>query len=225
MNRKLLLGGLLAIIIIGLAGFALTNLSSAPTTDQDQSEVVATVNGQNITRQELDSEIKQLQADPTIQIPKVDDVKNYAQFELNILNQLINDRLLLTQAEESGFVAKNDEIDSQLDLIKSQFASPALFSSQLSQFDLTEADLTKNIERQIILGQYLDQLATENNITVSDEEVKTFFDTQVASQNPEATLEDVALQIETALKQQKLQVIASNLVETLRTTAEIEILI
>lgn len=225
MNRKLLLGGLLVIIIIGLAGFALSNLSFDRSPDQDQSEVVATVNGQNITRQDLNAEIKQIEADPTIQIPDIKDVEARGQFEVTVLNQLINDHLLLAQAKEAGFTADSGEIDSQLNLIKSQFASPALFSNQLNQFDLTENDLTKNIERQIILGQYFDQLAIENNIVVSAEEIQTFFDEQVASQNPEATLEDVALQIEVALKQQRLQDIASNLVANLRNTAQIEILI
>lgn len=226
MNKKLLLGGLLAIILVGLIGFVATNLKTdSDLPNEDQSETVATVNGKEISRHDLEIAIKQIQSDPTATVPSVEDSVARAEFELTVLNQIINDTLMLELAEKAGFKAGDDAIDSQLGLIKSQFASPALFSNQLNQFDLTEADLKENVRQQIVLGQYLEQLATEHNLSVSAEEIQTFFDEQIASQGIDASLEEVSLQIETAIKQQKLQTIATNLVESLRANAQIEILI
>jgi peptidyl-prolyl cis-trans isomerase C len=135
--------------------------------------VVAKVNGTPIAKAELIKMADQIHAQMAPNQPET------AEFYRKVLDQLVSNELLLEEAKSAGITATDEEVNKQVSELKGRFPSPEKYQEELKKEGLTEADLAKQAREAFVL-QKLVETKVVNDIKVTDQEVKAFYD-----QNPD----------------------------------------
>ncbi|WP_324716362.1 peptidylprolyl isomerase [Carboxydochorda subterranea] len=144
------LAGLVGLAIaLGLfaAGYFTYATLAAPGKD-----VVARVNGDPITREQLTSELER-------------------QAGSSILQQMIGRRLVLQEMSRRGVQVGKAEIDAEMGRIRDQFPSAQAYEDALKRYGVTEEELRQEVELNLgvrALGRL--------GVSVSDAEVRQYFD-------------------------------------------------
>ncbi len=160
--------------------------------------VAAIVNGSPVTNLELQMRLNQ-------------------QFRSQTLNQLINEKIILSEAAKNNVVVTEADVSKKISEIETSVGGAQAFDSILSQ----QGQNRQNIRQQIKLQLSIEKLYA-NEATVSAEEVTGFIEqnaeqlraTDSAGQQKEAT---------DALKSQKLSQLFAEKFQELRTKAKIQI--
>jgi peptidyl-prolyl cis-trans isomerase C len=154
--------------------------AAAPTAPEQQPlapekipAVVAKVNGTPIAKGELIKMADQIHAQMAPNQPQT------ADFYRKVLDQLVSNELLLEEAKTAGITATDEEVNKQVGELKGRFPSPEKYQEELKKEGLTEADLTKQAREAFVL-QKLVESKVVNDVKVTDQEVKAFYD-----QNPD----------------------------------------
>jgi hypothetical protein len=193
----------------------------------DPGTLVASVNGIPVTRGELDEKIEQVRgtfpegsADPTAD----------AGFELQLLDEVLNLKLLVATAEARGLTASDEQVEKEIQSLKDAFGGDEAFTQQLAQNNMTTEQLRENMHNELLIRQLVDNETTIKTVTVTDEEVKAEYTTAVNSAGPEGAstvppFEQVQEMIKAQLTQKKSALIVQAYIETLRAGADIKILL
>lgn len=160
--------------------------------------IAATVNGSPITNLELQMRLNQA-------------------FRTQILNQLINEKIILSEAAKNNVLVSDQEIENKISEIETSVGGTQTLDAMLTQ----QGQTRESIKQQIKLQLTIEKLYA-NEATVSAEEV-----TQFIEQNKETlrATDSAGQQKESydALKNQKLTQIFSQKFEELKTKAKIQI--
>ena len=157
----------LALILVSAVGFAADK--KAP------GDRVAVVNGTIITQAEFDRvlgyELRRT-AQSGQQIPGA----QMAKIENSILDSLIVGELLFQESKKKGIQVKPETVTEQLMTIKQRFPSEAEFKKALEANNMTESKISTDIKRDMAIQQLLDK-EVDQKVQITDEESKTFYDT------------------------------------------------
>ncbi len=189
---------------------------------QENSQVVAKINGKEIMREDLDFQIQKVAQSQQVPIPEegTEERKNFEQKELD---HMINDTLITQEAKKQDFQFKQEEIDSRYSALAGQVGGEEKLKKAVESMGTTIEQLKENLRNQIIVEQYLNSIKEKNNIAVTDEEVKEFYEKQVVPQNQGVELKDVEQRIRQVLEQQKLNEPLSEIIQNLRKEADITV--
>jgi foldase protein PrsA len=113
---------------------------------------VVTVNGDNITKADLDAK---LEAGPQGK---------------QVLNQLVQSKLVDQYAKDNNVTVTDAEIQKKEDDIKAKM-QPGQFEQVLKQQGLTEADVKTILRQTVVISK-----AVDKDIHVSDADIKAYFD-------------------------------------------------
>lgn len=176
MRKKILLFLLVLFLLISTSW---GQLEIPPKGDEVLDRIVAVVGNQII----LESELKAQLALYTTQFGV--DLKDEAkrkELEKELLEQMINDNLLLIQAQKDTTIDVTPKevetaVEEQLKKVKSQFSSEEAFQDQLKTEGLTENELKKKYKEQIKKQMLIDRLTSKklSKVSVSTKEVKDFY--------------------------------------------------
>ncbi|GAB6179116.1 peptidylprolyl isomerase [Desulfotomaculum defluvii] len=143
----------------------------------NKANIVATVNGKDITRQELDKQAnlvfegyKQQGFDVTTEENK----EMRTQLEQNILEDMITKELVLQEAEKQKLAPTKEEIDKKLAEIKKGFPNEEEYKKALEQTKVTEAYLRE----QLVLEESSRKLYEKVTADVkkpTEEEITAFY--------------------------------------------------
>ncbi len=113
------------------------------------NKILAVVNDEVITNQELNDFLSPLyvQYEATYKGKELEE--KIAQAQKEMLNQLIDDKLILQEAKKENIIVSDNEIEEKIEELKQRFTSPELFLAALEQQNLTLNKLE---------GLYRDQL-------------------------------------------------------------------
>ncbi len=142
---------------------------------ESSSDNVAVVNGDAIRKVEFDSEMSMVkkrfveQGKPLTE-DQIDKIGK------SLLENLINQALLFQASKESGIRIEEKAITDQLQKIKQRFPSETEFENTIKNFNLTLEDIKSQIGRKLAIGEFIDKKVGQN-IVVSDDESKTYYDT------------------------------------------------
>ncbi|MRH41939.1 hypothetical protein GH741_04530 [Aquibacillus halophilus] len=199
---------------------ATPDVPEAETVDEDT--IVATVNGEEING----SKYNQMYNQTLLMFQQYgQEASDAAQVKEQTINSLIEQELLLQEAESKGIEASSSDVNENLEEIKSQFETNEEFEQQLEQLKLTEQSLKEQLAYEIKLNQYIEQEITGTEVT--EEEVQEYYD-QLVSQQGEGEappFEEVQQQLKEQLVQQKERSQLGTLIESLKEQSEIETLI
>lgn len=144
-----------------------------PVAATSPDDAVAKVGATVITRKELDRAFTVLVAQNRIQAGSTPEAVKEAQKAA--LDQLIYADLLYQQ----GMIAPPADLDKQIEFKMSQnkakFGSPAEFEAALKESGVTEKELAEISRKDIVISSYIETKIVPT-ITVTDEEIKKFYD-------------------------------------------------
>lgn len=185
LKRSYVIGLIVAVAVIALIYFARNYM------------VVATVNGQPITRFAV---IKELESQGGKQISE----------------SLITETLVRQKAKEQGIQATQEELDKEIKNLEDLYKNQGQELNQvLTMRGMTRQDLEKQIELKI----FLDKLAGKPK--VSDEEVQAFIEENNEAYGGNLTPEDV----KTQLLEQKMSEMTAAYITNLQKDANIQYII
>lgn len=140
----------------------------------DSSRYIARVNGVGILREDYDNALAQTQqqlAASGQQLAATDlDV-----LRRQILDQLIAEELIYQEALALEITATEEQVNAQIQQIKSQFATDEQWQNALAQSGTTEEDLRDSLERQLMIQQVVG-LQLESDQQVTADEIQTFYE-------------------------------------------------
>ncbi|MFC4775943.1 peptidylprolyl isomerase [Paenibacillus sp. GCM10023252] len=141
---------ILAIALVAVSIFAFTN-------DGASGEAVATVNGVDITKDQL--------YDAMVVSGGASTVDN-----------LITNELIKQEADKAKVTVTDEDVNKEIDTLKKQFNTEEEFNAALAQYNMTIDDLKRDAKSQVQIKKIL-----EPKTKVSDEDIQKFYDENKAS--------------------------------------------
>lgn len=178
-------------------------------------DVVAVVNGEEITQEEFDARLAQAQANA--QGGEVD--------RAQMVETMINTELILQDAAAQGITVSDQDVEEYYqNQVLAGGTTEAQLEQQLSQSGFTIANLKEDIHDQLVIQAYIEANAS-SDADISDQQVQDYYD-QLAEQQPEGSefpaLADVETQIRQQLQSQQQNQVIQQILDELRADADIE---
>ena len=169
MRRLLKKKIILLLIVLGLH----TPLLSAQ--EQLLDRVIAVVNQEVITQSEFDALFFPLRAqlESAYQGPELEAQLRSVQQKL--ISQLIEDKLVLSEAKKRGVEVTDEEVNEKLDEFKKQFGVEQDFNTALKAQGLDVNSFKARLRDQIAI-QKLHYVEVQRKVIVSPVEIKNYFD-------------------------------------------------
>ncbi len=158
-----------------LAGLLVT--ASCGSDSSASADVVARVNGKDITTSQLEKQV-QSRLNGSDQPQSSEEQQD---LKLQVLNQLIIDQILLETASAAGLSATDAEVDVKFNESKSQYTEEK-FQDLLKEQKVTVDDLRSELRKSITIEKLVNKEIT-SKISVTDAEIKNFYDKNKQSFN------------------------------------------
>ena len=196
-------------------------------------DVVAEVNGEDISGEEFsknyESQFQQLamQSQMTGEEPDQDELKQQA------LDMMINSELLVSEAEDEGYTASEDDVDEYLDDMAEENgmdSSDDLMEEFESQ-GLDEDQVRQDVHKEVLMDQVVETIDSDEP---TDDDLQEMYDTQVEqleAMNEQAedgeeqevpSFEELKPDLEEQASQQKENEAVEKHLDELREDADIE---
>ena len=162
------------VLYLALACGAMVSLQgsvSGEAPPSPEQKIAARVNGSIITYQDLDSEFR---ARAQVSFETVQDDPRAQAARKQLLEHLIDEQLLLAEAERQKLQVTTAMVDERYDNIRSRFPSEEAFNQALSSSGITAQKLKVNIRQGLLRQQVIDQEVFQK-VSVSPEELRSFF--------------------------------------------------
>ena len=160
---------LLTLLCCFFISFTTVSFAENPSKDSKPS-LVAEFEGQKIMREELVSFIKTYLPEQGISLKDTD----MREIEKQMLQNLINRKLLLALAREKHLTPSEDIIREQIEKTKAAAGSEEVFLQELQKRRLTEKSLRDGLIEDLSIVQYLNQFVF-NSINISETDVKAAY--------------------------------------------------
>ncbi len=138
----------------------------------DKGKIAATVNGVEITRQKLLSKINEKL--PLITVHQRISEKRFSEIREQILNQLIDEELLVQEAKRRGIKVTRDELNRQINLMKSRYPDQKIFEQELSKTGQSYKQWVEKVKRRLLIRK-LWQVAVTQQVHVTDRDVYAYY--------------------------------------------------
>jgi len=140
-----------------------------------EDKIVAVVNNEVITqkdlneflaftRMELSTEYKGRELETKIQTMKLD-----------LLERLIEDRLILQEAKKSNININQERIKARLEEIKKNYRSETDFQNAIVKQGITQADIENKIREQFLMFSIIEE-KIKNKIVINPNEITAFYE-------------------------------------------------
>lgn len=137
----------------------------------ERDKVVAKVNGERITEREINRLIEH-GGMKTPQTPHEQEIQKMVRTE--ILNQLINERLMIQAAKREKIKVDRSEVMKDYEAIVKTFPSEDDYLKRLKEKGITKDFILKSIEKDIMVAKFTDKLA--KGISITENELKEYYE-------------------------------------------------
>ena len=150
-------------------------LASAHKTFAVDDAIVAVVNSEIITLRDLREYIRSTYVGLVAEGYSDDKIKKIMlDLEINGLNKLIEDKLILSKANETKIEVRPQLVDDKLNSVKSKYASEQTFEESLVNHGVTLTDLRNKIEEQLKVQFAIDHFI-RSKLYVNPKEVTEYY--------------------------------------------------
>ena len=160
------------ILVMALVLTGLPFLASAAETI---NKFVAVVNDEVITQQDVDQLLAVMYAQYSQEFKGDELLQKMEQVKKDILNQIVEDKLVLSRAKELGIKITEAEIDERLDYIKKGFPSEEEFYKTLETQGVTMSNLKDRYRDQIMMKKLVDY-EVRSKISVLPSDVSAYYE-------------------------------------------------
>lgn len=216
MNNKNILGLILVVLVVFGSWYFLSSKNV-------NGEVVAVVNGEKILNSEYQNLRSQISNQQGLDLANMDE-KTSSELQKYVVDSLISKVLLKQAVDKSGISVSDEDVNGRIEMIKGQFEDNAGYEKALSDNGITENDLLSQIKDEIAVQSYLEKELTLSSIKLSDSDAKDAYD-RIAAVQEVPPFEEVKSEVEMSLLQEKQMELINGLIDRLKSSAEIEVLI
>ena len=163
-------------LLVLLASLCLS-LAACSSKASVSEDVVASVNGKEITNAELEKAY-QGRINGAQQLPTPEEAQA---LKFQLITQMINDEILLQMASSSGLTATDAEVETKFTDLKSQYTEEQ-FQTMLKDQKMTADDIKAEMRKGLTVEKLITKEITQR-INVSDAEIKDLFEKNKASFN------------------------------------------
>ena len=153
-----------SLLSTSLALFAVAACHKAPSPD-----VMATVNGKEIPRSELEKAYKASIGDN----PQEPSTEQANIVRLNLLRQMIDSEILQQRAAKLNLVASDEDVNAKLTEFKARFTQEG-FDNELKQNNMTIDDLKTQIRRSLTETKLINK-EIESKINITDADIGNYY--------------------------------------------------
>jgi len=141
--------------------------------------ILAVVNDDLITLKDMHEYLSSIYFQLRASGKSPEDIKKImADVEKNSLQQLIDDKLVITEANRKKIIVREKMVNDRLKEMKSRFASEEEFTSALLSEGMTISDLKKQVTDQI-KTKYLIEMEVREKIFVNPQEVTDYYNKNI----------------------------------------------
>ena len=144
---------------------------------ESSGDAMAKVNGKKILR----ADVEKYYHNQTSQSPQQPSDEEAASLHLAILKQLIDEEIMMQQAEKLGLLATDEEVNSKVNEVKAPYTQEQ-FQQRLKERGLTEEDLKREFRRNITIEKVINKEIT-SKITISDADIAAYYKAHKADFN------------------------------------------
>ncbi len=139
-----------------------------------QDKVIAVVNNEIITQKDLADFLNfiRLQYAQQLQGKALEEKIN--SMKLDLLQRLIEDRLILQQAKLEKMSMESGRVKAKISEIKKRYASQADFETDLAKQGLVQADLENKISEQMLMYNLVEQ-KVRSKVMIRPDEITSFY--------------------------------------------------
>jgi FKBP-type peptidyl-prolyl cis-trans isomerase (trigger factor) len=224
-RMKTIIIAVVVILLLGIGGYV-AHSKGLLSTGVQHGKTVATVNGAPIYQRDVDIRFNQLKDTYTQQGANITDPNIVATIKKQIVDEIVNEQLVLQDAQKQNITVTPAEVKSSLDQLAATAGSQDKLNAQITQFGMTQADLQETVKRNLILQKYIDQYTAKQNITVSEAEIAQTYAAAIKGQPATTTpaLKDVHDKVEQTVRNQKVAQLILALVNQLKQNAKVQLL-
>lgn len=162
---------------IFLLGIGILSMVPAGCHRPPSPDVMATVNGKEILRSELEKYYKSsLGEAPEEPSPEQGDI-----VRLNILRTMIDDEIVQQRAAKLNLAASDEDVNAKLTDMKALMTQEE-FEKQLKQRNLTLDDLKRDLRRQLTRTKLINK-EIDSKINITDSEITNYYNTHKSEFN------------------------------------------
>lgn len=217
----------------GTAGPDAAGATEAAPDLSDVPEVVAEVNGAEITKEDFAAQYEASFQQAQLQAQMTGQPVDEAALKEQTVQGMVSNELLLQAADEAELTASEEDITAELDELAASngLGSGEEFVTALEEQGMTAEEVNDEVEKKIKVDQLIEKDAAPEE--PSEEEIKELYDTLVDQQGGGGTesggdggmpaYEDVKEQLAEQVKGEKENQAIQALVEELRADADITI--
>lgn len=175
---------IVAAAVIGMVAVSVMGCKMIEKTPEAiQQTVYAEVGNEKITKADLDNELKSTVE--SIKQKYGEDYENNAQIKDQLkqmkqqaLNAMVNEKLMIQQADSLGVNPSEDDLNSEVDkniqTLKSQYPQEGQFEQLLQANGYTEDSFRDYKKKQVLVKKVYDEIVKD--VTVSDDDIKSYYD-------------------------------------------------
>jgi len=136
---------------------------------------VAIVNGDIITLKEFEKVSGPVVEQYSVVFTGEDREEKIKELKADILNQMIEEKILIQEAEKKEIKVTKIDIDDGIKEIKERFTSEEEFETELERQNLTKKEFRTKIKESLLVKKLIEQEVEAKVETPSDEEIKNYY--------------------------------------------------
>ncbi len=144
-----------------------------------EEKIVAVVNNEIITQRDLESFLNFMRVQLSQQYTSKELDEKIAVMKSDLLDRLIEDRLILQEAKKSNLQVDAVRIKSKIDELKKRYNSETEFENSLKSQGLVEADLEARIRDQILMFNIV-ETKIRDKIVIKPSEITEYYNKNIA---------------------------------------------
>jgi len=141
-------------------------------------KIVAIVNNDIITQKDLDDFLNFMRVQLSNEYRGQALEEKVRSLKMDLLNKLIEDKLILEQAKKNEIKVDESRIKARLAEFKSHYPSEAVFQKELVKQGLVQSDLERKMREQLLM-YYVVDMEVRRKVTVRPEEVTSFYQANI----------------------------------------------
>lgn len=159
------------IMAFALASVVSLSVAGEKNLSQDKAAVV---NGSVITQADLKREMAGAQRRLSGMGKPLDD-SQLVEIKKKAIERLIERELLYQESQKKGIKVDEAAVNEQLETLKKRFPSEAELKNALTKMNMSEANVKSQFAQGMAIQKFIDNELVQK-ITVSDKEIKTYYD-------------------------------------------------
>lgn len=143
-----------------------------------KDKIIAVVNNDIVTQKDLNDFINFMRMQLSKEYEGKELEKRIQSMKLDLLDRLIEDRLILQEAKKNNIKCDEDRVKARINEIKRHYTSEVEFQNDLAKQGLVQADIESKIREQLLMYNIVEQ-KVRDKIVVRPDEVTDFYNKNI----------------------------------------------